>query len=279
MENSETSKKSLRLVGKESKKEPTIIKLKNVEIGGSQIAAIAGPCAVESEKQMEKVASVLKKTGVKIIRGGAYKPRTEPYSFQGLGEKGLKILRETAEKHDLAAITEVVDIRNAELIAKNADILQIGSRNMQNFELLKEMGKINKPVLLKRGSSATVNELLLAAEYILSHGNPEVILCERGIRTFEKETRNTLSLSTIPLVKELSHLPIIADPSHGTGKKSLVEPMTKAAIAAGADGFMIEVHPAPNRALSDSKQQLNLNEFKNLMKNVVTIAEALNRTT
>ncbi len=265
-----------KLVSKEAKSEKTTIKLKNIEIGKNGVAAIAGPCAVESEEQMDQVGNKLKKLGVKIMRGGAYKPRTGPYSFQGLGKEGLKILKKTADKYGLSTVTEVIDIRDIDLIAENADILQIGARNMQNFELLKELGKIEKPVLLKRGPMATIEELLLAAEYILLHGNPQVILCERGIRTFEKETRNTLALATIPLVKELSHLPIIIDPSHGTGKKSLIEPMTKAAIAAGADGFMIETHPTPEKALSDAQQQLSLEEFEELIKNIEPLLNALN---
>lgn len=255
-----------------------MIKLKNIEIGKNEIAVIAGPCAIESEEQMEKVGVKLKKLGIKIMRGGAYKPRTCPHSFQGLGKKGLKILKETADRHDLSTVTEVMGVRDADLVAEHADILQVGARNMQNFELLKELGKLKKPVLLKRGSNATIEELLFAAEHILIHGNTRIILCERGIRTFEKETRNTLTLATIPLVKELSSLPIIVDPSHGTGKKSLIEPMTKAAIAAGADGFMIEVHPSPENALSDSQQQLNLKELETLMRNIKPIVKAMNKS-
>lgn len=264
-----------KLVSKETKSEKTTIKLKNIELGKNEIATIAGPCAIESEEQMEEVGSRLKKLGVKIMRGGAYKPRTGPYSFQGLGKKGLEILKRTADKYELSTVTEVIDIRDIDLIASHTDILQIGARNMQNFELLKELGKTKKPVLLKRGPTATIEELLLAAEYILLHGNPQVILCERGIRTFEKETRNTLALATIPLVKELSHLPIIIDPSHGTGKKSLIEPMTKAGIAAGADGYMIETHPTPEKALSDAQQQLSLDEFEELLKNIEPLVKAL----
>lgn len=267
-----------KLVSKETKKEPTIVEVGGIKIGSDQLVAMAGPCSIESEEQMEEVAGKLKDMGIKIMRGGAYKPRTGPYSFQGLGKEGLRILKETADRHGLATVTEVLDVRDLDLVAENTDILQIGARNMQNFELLKELGRINKPILLKRGLNATIEELLLAAEYILLHGNPNVILCERGIRTFEKETRNTLALATIPLVKELSHLPIIVDPTHGTGKKSLIEAMTKAAIAAGADGFIIEVHPNPKDALSDAQQQLTPDEFSILMKNILPIISAVNKT-
>lgn len=267
-----------KLVSKETKKEPTIVEVGGIKIGSDQIVAMAGPCSIESEEQMEEVAGKLKDMGIKIMRGGAYKPRTGPYSFQGLGKEGLRILKETADRHGLSTVTEVLDVRDLDLVAENTDILQIGARNMQNFELLKELGRINKPILLKRGLNATIEELLLAAEYILLHGNPNVILCERGIRTFEKETRNTLALATIPLVKELSHLPIIVDPTHGTGKKSLIEAMTKAAIAAGADGFIIEVHPNPKDALSDAQQQLTPDEFSILMKNILPIISAVNKT-
>ena len=255
----------------------TIIEVNGVKIGSKQLTAIAGPCAIESEKQMDTIASALSKLGVKILRGGAFKPRTGPYSFQGLGRKGLEIIRNAADKHGMAVITEIVDVRDIDIVSQKADIIQIGARNMQNFELLKEVGNSQKPVLLKRGPSATIEEFLLAAEYILSHGNPNVILCERGIRTFEKETRNTLALATVPLVKQSSHLPIIVDPSHATGKKSLIEPMTKAAIAAGADGFIIEVHPTPEKAKSDAQQQLTPKEFEKLMKNIQPIAKAVGR--
>lgn len=267
-----------KLVSKNTKKEPTIIEVNGVKIGSSQIAAIAGPCSIESEEQMEEVVSALVKEGIRIVRGGAFKPRTDPYSFQGLGEEGLNILREVADRHRVATVTEVLDVRDLDLVAEKSDMVQIGARNMQNFTLLKEVGTIKKPVLLKRGMSATVEELLLAAEYILSKGNPNVILCERGIRTFEKETRNTLALATVPLVKELSHLPIIVDPTHGTGKRSLIEAMTKAAIAAGADGFIIEVHPHPEVALSDAQQQLTPTQFSQLMANLRPILEAVKKT-
>lgn len=267
-----------KLVSRQTKKEPTIINVNGVRIGSDQITVIAGPCSIESEEQMDTVAQALSKIGVKILRGGAFKPRTDPYSFQGLGKEGLNILRQTADKYGMATVTEVLDVRDLDLISQKSDIIQVGARNMQNFTLLKELGTARKPIFLKRGMNATIEELLLAAEYILSHGNPDVILCERGIRTFEKETRNTLALATIPLVKELSHLPIIVDPSHGTGKKSLIEPMTKAAIACGADGFIVEVHPNPEKALSDAQQQLTPNEFAEMLKNIRPIIAAIGKT-
>lgn len=270
--------KPYKLVSKETKKEPTIISINGVKIGSSKLTIIAGPCAVESYDQMDKVAKALSSMGVKFLRGGAFKPRTDPYAFQGLGNEGLDILRRVADKYKMAVVTEILDIRDLDMILKKSDVLQIGARNMQNFQLLKEVGACKKPVLLKRGMNATIEEFLLAAEYILSNGNPNVILCERGIRTFEKETRNTLTLATIPLVKELSHLPIIVDPSHGLGKKSLIEPMTKAAIACGADGFMIEVHPNPEKALSDAQQQFTPAEFKKILENLKPIAKAVGKT-
>ncbi|MDD3861815.1 MAG: 3-deoxy-7-phosphoheptulonate synthase, partial [Candidatus Gracilibacteria bacterium] len=267
-----------KLVSIETKKEPTIINVNGIKIGSKEtLAMIAGPCAVESDEQMEKVAKKLSAMGVKILRAGAFKPRTGPYAFQGLREEGLEILRNAADKHKMAVVTEIVDIRDLDAICKKTDMIQIGARNMQNFELLKEVGATQKPVLLKRGLSATIEEFLLAAEYILANGNPNVILCERGIRTFEKETRNTLALATVPLVKEMSHLPIIVDPSHATGKKSLIEPMTKAAIACGADGVMIEVHPNPSEAKSDAQQQLTPEEFKELLKNIQPIMIAVGK--
>lgn len=270
--------KPYKLVSKETKPEPTIIEVNGVKIGSNQLTIMAGPCSVESEEQMEKVATNLESLGVKIMRGGAFKPRTGPYSFQGLGEEGLNIMRETADRHGLATITEVLDARDLDIVAQKSDMLQVGARNMQNFELLKEIGATKKPVLLKRSMNATIEELLLAAEYILSKGNPNVILCERGIRTFEKATRNTLALAAVPLVKELSHLPIIVDPSHGTGKKSLIEPMSKAAIACGADGLIIEVHPNPEKALSDAQQQFTPDEFKEVLKSLTPIIEAVGKT-
>lgn len=267
-----------KLVSKETKSEPTIIEVNGVRIGTDQVAAIAGPCSVETEEQMDISARELARMGIKILRAGAFKPRTGPYAFQGLGKRGLEILKESADRYNLATVTEILDIRDLDLVASMTDILQVGARNMQNFELLKELGTIQKPVLLKRGLNATIEEFLLAAEYILAHGNPNVILCERGIRTFEKETRNTLALATVPLVKELSHLPIIVDPSHGTGKKSLIEPMTKAAIACGADGFIVEVHPKPEEALSDAQQQITPAQFEEMLENLKPILAAVNKT-
>lgn len=266
-----------KLASRETKHESTVIKVKNVEIGGKTVAIMAGPCSVESEDQMEKTATAVKKAGATIMRGGAFKPRTGPYAFEGLGEEGLKIMRKICDKHDLVMVTEVLDTRDVALVTGYTDILQIGARNMQNFNLLKEVGKIRKPVLLKRGMSATIEEFLLAAEYIMSRGNHEVILCERGIRTFEQDTRNTLALATVPLVKDLSHLPIIVDPSHGTGRKNLISPMSRAAIACGADGLMIEVHPNPSEAKSDADQSLNCEEFKKLMIGLAGIIEAVER--
>ncbi len=266
-----------KLVSRETQPESTVIEINGVKIGSDHLAIFAGPCSVESEDQMEKVATELEKVGVKLLRGGAFKPRTGPYAFQGLGEEGLKILEKTAKRHGMATCTEVLDPRDVELVEKHADVLQIGARNMQNFTLLKEVGQTKKPILLKRGMSATVEELLLAAEYILSEGNPNVILCERGIRTFEQYVRNTLSLATVPRVKELSHLPIIVDPSHGVGKKRLIPAMCKAAIAAGADGLMIEVHPNPSEALSDGGQSLVPEQFAELLEDIKPIAVAVGR--
>jgi 3-deoxy-7-phosphoheptulonate synthase len=269
--------KPFKLVSKETKKETSTVDVNGLKVGSDQLAMIAGPCAVESEEQMDQTASALSKMGIKILRGGAFKPRTGPYSFQGLGNEGLKILRDTADKYDMSIITEIVDIRDLEAINQKTDIIQIGARNMQNFELLKEVGNTQKPVVLKRGLSATIEEFLLAAEYILANGNPNVILCERGIRTFEKETRNTLAIATVPLVKEMSHLPIIVDPSHATGKKALIEPLTKAAIAAGADGIMIEVHICPEEAKCDAQQQMTPVEFKKLLDNIQPIVAAVGK--
>jgi len=271
--------KPYKLVSRETKHEDTIIEINGVKIGSKdELAMIAGPCSIESEEQMDKVAKELSKMGVKILRGGAFKPRTGPYSFQGLEHEGLEILKKVADKYNLATATEVLDVRELKKITEMSDIIQIGARNMQNFVLLKEVGKCGKPVILKRGMNATIEEFLLAAEYIMAHGNQEVILCERGIRTFEKATRNTLALAAVPLIKELSHLPIIVDPSHATGKKSLIEPMSKAAIAAGTDGLMIEVHPNPEEALSDAQQQLTPEEYKEILKNIKPISDAVNKT-
>lgn len=270
--------KPYKLVSRETKPEKTIIEVNGVKIGAPDtVAAIAGPCSVESIEQMDQVASKLAELGTKILRGGAFKPRTGPYAFQGLGEEGLKILQATGKKYNMATITEVIDVRDVQLVTEYTDILQVGARNMQNYPLLRELGQAGKPVMLKRAMTGTIEEWLLAAEYILSHGNPEVILCERGIRTFEQATRNTLSLASVPLVQELSHLPIIVDPTHATGKLSLIEPMTKALIAAGADGYIIEVHPNPEVALSDAQQQLTPEQYATLHKNIQPIAAAVNK--
>jgi len=267
-----------QLVSRETQPTSTIIEVNGVKIGGDQLAIFAGPCSVENEDQMESVAGSLEKLGVKLLRGGAFKPRTGPYAFQGLGAEGLKLLEDAGRRHGMATCTEVLDPRDIDLVCKHCDILQIGARNMQNFMLLREVGRTKKPIFLKRGMSATIEEFLLAAEYILAEGNPNVILCERGIRTFEQYVRNTLAIATVPIVKELSHLPIIVDPSHGTGKPSLITPMSKAAIAAGADGLMIEVHPNPSEALSDGAQSLTPEQFGKLMEEIKPIATAVGRS-
>ncbi|MCM8786479.1 MAG: 3-deoxy-7-phosphoheptulonate synthase [Candidatus Omnitrophica bacterium] len=267
-----------KLVSREFKPQDSIIKIKDgVEIGGKKIVVIAGPCSIESKEQFYKVAISVKNAGASILRGGAFKPRTSPYSFQGLGKKGLEILKEVAEEVGIVTVTEVMDTRDVELVARYSDILQIGARNMQNFSLLKEVGSTQKPVILKRGLSSTIKELLMSAEYILSEGNFNVILCERGIRTFEDFTRNTLDISAIVAVKQLSHLPIIVDPSHAAGKGEVVSPLSKAAVACGADGLLIEVHPNPQEALSDGPQQLLPENFTLLMQELKKIAHAIDR--
>jgi len=269
--------KPYKLASREFKDFDTIIKVKDVIIGGKEVIVMAGPCVIENEKQIFETARYVKASGAKILRGGAFKPRTSPYSFQGLGEEGLKLLAQAGEETGLAVVTEVMSVNQIELVGKYTDIFQVGARNMQNFVLLKELGKTKKPILLKRGLSATIEELLLSAEYILSQGNYEVILCERGIRTFENYTRNTLDLSAVPVLKRLSHLPIIVDPSHATGRWRLVSPMAKAAIAVGADGLLIEVHPDPRSSLSDGAQTLRLDTFTQLMKELSPIAQAVGR--
>jgi len=269
--------KPYKLASREFKDFDTIIKVKDITIGGKEVIVMAGPCVVENEKQIFETARYVKASGAKILRGGAFKPRTSPYSFQGLGEEGLKLLAQAGEETGLAVVTEVMSVNQIELVGKYTDIFQVGARNMQNFVLLKELGKTKKPILLKRGMSATIEELLLSAEYILSQGNYEVILCERGIRTFENYTRNTLDLSAVPALKRLSHLPIIVDPSHATGRWRLVSPMAKAAIAAGADGLLIEVHPDPKSSLSDGAQTLKLDTFTQLMKEIKPIVQAIGR--
>jgi 3-deoxy-7-phosphoheptulonate synthase len=266
-----------KLVGRTFHPENSVIRVKDVEIGGSQILVMAGPCAVESEEQILSTARYLKEKGVKFLRGGAYKPRTSPYSFQALEEEGFKILSKAREETGLLIVSEAVSSKSLELAAKYVDIIQIGARNMQNFSLLQEVGRMKLPVMLKRGLSATIEEWLNAAEYIMNEGNYNIILCERGIRTFETYTRNTMDLSSIPAVKELSHLPVIADPSHGTGRWKLVTPMSRAAIAAGADGIIVEVHPCPKAALSDGPQSLNFETFSELMDDIRKIAVILGR--
>jgi 3-deoxy-7-phosphoheptulonate synthase len=255
----------------------TLVKIGNVEIGGDRVIIMAGPCSVESEDQVERTAEAVAGSGASVIRGGAFKPRSSPYSFQGLGEEGLKLLRAAADRHGLLTISEVMDHTQIPLFAEYADILQVGARNMQNFNLLKKLGELRKPVLLKRGPSATIEELLLSAEYILAGGNYNLILCERGIRTFERYTRNTMDISAIPVVKKLSHLPIIADPSHATGRRDKVLPMARAAVAAGADGLLIEVHHDPDHALSDGAQSLWPEQFAELMGQLRIIAPAVGR--
>ena len=256
----------------------TIVRVRDVEIGGPAVVAMAGPCSVENAEQIEAAAGIVATAGAKVIRGGAYKPRSSPYSFQGLGEQGLRLLREAADRHKLLVVSEVMDQTQIPVMLDYVDIFQVGARNMQNFTLLRELGKVEKPVLLKRGIAATIEELLLSAEYLLAGGNYNVILCERGIRTFETYTRNTMDISAIPMVKKLSHLPIIADPSHGTGRRDHVLPMARAAVAAGADGLLIEVHHDPDKALSDGAQSLRPNQFTELMSQLRIIASAVDRT-
>ena len=264
-------------VGRQTKPDYTIVNINGVQVGGSEIVIIAGPCAVENREQLFETARSVKAGGAKILRGGAFKPRSSPYNFQGLGEEGLKLLSLIRKETGLPVVTEVMDTRQVELVASYADMIQIGSRNMQNYPLLKEVGMCRKPILLKRGMMATVEEFLLAAEYILHQGNDQVILCERGIRTFETSTRNTLDLSAVPMLKRLSHLPVIVDPSHGTGVRWMVPPMAKAAVAVGADGLIIEVHYNPEEALCDGFQSLNLDEFDRLISDLMKIAQAVGR--
>jgi len=264
-------------VNRKSKPDPTVVKVNEIRIGSSEVVIIAGPCSVENHEQLMETAKAVKSAGGAILRGGAFKPRSSPYNFQGLGEEGLKLLMEARKETGLPIVTEVMDTRLVELVAGYADILQIGSRNMQNYPLLKEVGMLRKPVLLKRGMMATIEEFLLAAEYILNQGNDQVILCERGIRTFETSTRNTLDLSAVPMLKHLTHLPVIVDPSHGTGHRWMVPAMAKAAIAAGADGLIMEVHYKPEEALCDGQQSLSPDEFARLMVDLTKIAKAVGR--
>jgi 3-deoxy-7-phosphoheptulonate synthase len=258
------------------KQEKTVIELGDgVEVGGEELTIMAGPCSIETREQVLETARAVKKAGAQILRGGAFKPRTSPYSFQGLGEAGLKLMAEAREETGLKLITELMDIEHLELVSQYTDIIQIGARNMQNYALLKAIGKTDKPVMLKRGMAATIKEWLLAAEYVMNEGNHQVILCERGVRTFGEETRNTMDLSSIPLVQQLSHLPVIADPSHGTGRWELVTPLARAAVAVGADGIMVEVHPHPEAALSDGPQSLKPAKFAQMMEELQVISASL----
>jgi 3-deoxy-7-phosphoheptulonate synthase len=271
--------KPYKLVGRELKEETTVVDLGDgVRIGGPELAVIAGPCAVETREQARTIAAAVSAAGARLFRGGAYKPRTSPYSFQGLAEEGLQILAEIRKDFGLKIVTEAIDVESVDLVERYTDVIQIGARNMQNFSLLKRAGRSQRPVLLKRGISATLDELLMAAEYILSEGNYNVVLCERGIRTFTDHTRNTLDLSVIPAVQRLSHLPIIVDPSHGTGRREKVIPLSRAAIAVGADGLIVEVHHQPELALSDGNQSIQPPEFRQLMKEIRQIAPILGRT-
>jgi 3-deoxy-7-phosphoheptulonate synthase len=267
-----------KLASRSFKPAGTVVTVGDVRIGGDEVVVMAGPCAVESEAQVRAAAAAVRRAGAKVLRGGAFKPRSSPYSFQGLGEEGLRLLRWAADEHGLKVVSEVMDVSQVSLLDRYADILQVGARNMQNFTLLRELGLVRKPVLLKRGISATIEEWLLSAEYVLAGGNGDVILCERGIRTFENYTRNTLDISAIPVVKKLSHLPIIADPSHGTGRRDKVAPMARAAVAAGADGLIIEVHCDPDHALSDGAQSLLPAQFDRLMAELRIIAPAIGRS-
>ena len=270
--------KPYKFASREFKHSDTVVDVHGVGIGGKNIAVIAGPCSVENEEQLLKTAEAVKLAGASLLRGGAYKPRTSPYAFQGLGEGGLKLLARAREKTGLGIVTEVMESADVDLVAQYADLVQVGARNMQNTKLLRSLSKIKKPVLLKRNFSATLMEFLMSAEYLLSGGNEQVILCERGIRTFVEYTRNTLDLNIVPVVKQLSHLPIIVDPSHGTGRHDLIIPMSRAAVAAGADGLIIEVHPKPAEAFSDGEQSLTLEAFRTLMREVGAISNAMGRS-
>jgi len=272
---------SYKLASRAFKPDGTIVKIgppgRQIEIGGRDVVMMAGPCTVESAEQVDTIAGIMRECGIRVIRGGAFKPRTSPYSFQGMGEEGLKVLRNAADKNGLIAISEVMNQTQIPMFLEYVDVLQVGARNMQNFDLLKELAKVRKPVLLKRGPSATIEEWLLSAEYIMSGGNHDVMLCERGIRTFENYTRNTLDISAIPVIKKLSHLPILVDPSHGTGRRDKVAPMARAAVAAGADGLLIEVHHAPETALCDGAQSLYPTQFRELISQLKMIAPAVQR--
>ena len=269
--------KPFKLASRDFQRDDTIIALNGSRIGSDQLVVMAGPCSVEGRAMMLETAHAVKEAGAKVLRGGAFKPRTSPYSFQGMGEEGLELLREAGEETGLLTVTEVMSVEQVPLVVRYADILQIGARNMQNYPLLHAVGEAQHPVLLKRGMSGTIEELLMSAEYILSHGNRRVMVCERGIRTFETYTRNTFDVNAIPAIQELSHLPVIADPSHGTGKSALVSAVSKAAVAAGANGLLIEVHPEPAKATSDGAQSLTLEAFAKLMKELKSIAEAVGK--
>ena len=267
-----------KLASRTFKQENTVVSVGDVRIGGDEVIVMAGPCSAESEEQVEASAAAVKRAGAKVLRGGAFKPRSSPYSFQGLGESGLRMLRSAADRHGLKLVTEVMEIGQIEMIEKYGDILQVGARNMQNFSLLRELGRSRKPILLKRGISATIEEWLLSAEYVLAGGNTDVMLCERGIRTFESYTRNTLDISAIPVIQKLSHLPILVDPSHGTGRRDKVAPMARAAVAGGADGLLIEVHCDPDHARSDGAQSMFPTQFDRLMAELRIIAPAIGRS-
>ena len=268
-----------KLASRHFRPEGSVIELgKGIRVGCEKVCVMAGPCSIESESQINAIAARVKELGGSVLRGGAFKPRSSPYSFQGLGLPGLKLMRAAADKHDLLVVSEVMDHTQIPAMLDHVDVFQVGARNMQNYNLLKELGKISRPVLLKRGISATIEELLLSAEYIMSGGNYNVVLCERGIRTFENATRNTLDISAIPVIQKLSHLPIVVDPSHGTGRRDKVPPMARAAVAAGADGLLIEVHSDPEKALSDGAQSLDFEQFEQLMKELRMIAPAVGRT-
>ena len=267
-----------KLASRTFKPENTVITVGDVRIGGDEVIVMAGPCSAESEEQVEATAAAVRKAGAKVLRGGAFKPRSSPYSFQGLGEEGLRMLRSAADRHGLKLVTEIMESSQIEMIERYGDILQVGARNMQNFSLLRDLGRVRKPVLLKRGISATIEEWLLSAEYVLAGGNMDVMLCERGIRTFESYTRNTLDISAIPVVQKLSHLPVIVDPSHGTGRRDKVAPMARASVAGGADGLLIEVHCDPDHARSDGAQSLFPAQFERLMAEIRIIAPAIGRS-
>ncbi|OLC90655.1 MAG: 3-deoxy-7-phosphoheptulonate synthase [Acidobacteria bacterium 13_1_40CM_4_58_4] len=273
---------SYKLASRAFRPDGTIVKVgapgNQIEVGGRDVVMMAGPCTVESAEQIMTIAGIMKENGIRVLRGGAFKPRTSPYSFQGMGEEGLKVLREAADKYGLLVVSEIMNHTQIPLFCEQVDILQVGARNMQNFDLLKELAKVRKPVLLKRGPSATIEEWLLSAEYIMTGGNHSVMLCERGIRTFENYTRNTLDISAIPVIKKLSHLPVLADPSHGTGRRDKVPPMARAAVAAGADGLLIEVHHSPETALCDGAQSLYPDQFRGLMSQLKMIAPAVQRS-